>query len=256
MKKNVLCTWSKKLLGSVKRRSPELLLGLGLFGMGTTVVMAVKATPKAMRLLEEQKQKTPDAKVPVKEVVKATWKCYIPAAVTGVTSAACILGSHHISHKRGAVLATAYSLSQTALQEYQSKVIETVGEKKERSIRDDIAKDKLVQTPVTDKEVIVTKKGDTLCFDSISGRYFKSDMETIKRVENELNRRMRNEMFISLNDFYQEIGLDGIPLGYGLGWNIEQGYIDIFFSSQLAADGTPCLVIEHRVAPKHGYTEW
>lgn len=238
---------------AMKKHSPEILTGIGIAGMLTTTVMAVRATPKALILIEEQKDKTEVKTLTPVELVKATWICYIPAAVTGVASIACLIGASSVNVRRNAALATAYTLSESALKEYREKVIETVGDKKEQSVRDAIAKDKVDRNPVTTKEVIITEKGNTLCFDAVSGRYFKSDIDKLKKAENELNRQMRGEMYVSLNDFYYEIGLDGISIGDDLGWNIERGYINLDFSSQLAEDGTPCLVIGYDIAPRYDY---
>lgn len=139
------------------------------------------------------------------------------------------------------------------MRDYQKKVVETIGEKKEQTVRDAVAKERLEKNPVENKEVIVTAKGDTLCFDAVSGRYFKSDIDKLKKAENELNRQMRDEMYISLNDFYYEVGLEPIKLGDDLGWNIDNGYIDLRFSSQLATDGTPCLVIDYGYGPRYDF---
>ena len=80
--------------------------------------------------------------------------------------------------------------------------------KKEQSIRDSVSKDKMVKNPV--REVILTESGgNTICYDVLSGRYFKSDRDKITRVMNELNRQMRDEMYVTLNDFYYELGLMG-----------------------------------------------
>ena len=104
------------------------------------------------------------------------------------------------------------------------------------------------------KKVILTEKGgNTICYDVISGRYFKSDRDTISRIVNDLNRKMRDEMYVSLNDFYYELGLDSTKMGDDLGWNIDKGYIEIDFSSHLDANGTPCLVIDYRVVPIYDY---
>lgn len=67
---------------------------------------------------------------------------------------------------------------------------------------------------------------------------------------------MRDDMYISLNDFYYEIGLRGISIGDDIGWDIDRGYIDLDFSSQLAEDGVPCLVIDYGVAPRYGYKHY
>lgn len=246
-----------KILSSVRtsvvKHSPEILTGIGIAGMVAASVMAVRATPKALKLIEDKKAEMKTEKLASIETVKTTWKCYIPAIVTGGVSVACLIGANSVNIQRNAALATAYALSESALKEYQEKVVETIGEKKEQSIKDAIAKDKLEQNPVTSREVIITDKGNTLCFDAVSGRYFKSDIEKLRKAINELNRRMRDEMYISLNEFYYEIGLSGISIGDDIGWNIDSGYIEPDFSSQLAEDGTPCLVIGYRVKPRYDY---
>ena len=246
-----------KILSSIRtsaaKHSPEILTGIGIAGMVATTVMAVRATPKALILIEDKKTETKEDKLTPIETVKTTWLCYLPAAITGGVSVACLIGANSVNARRNAALATAYTLSESALKEYQEKVVETIGEKKEQSVRDAIAKDKLEQNPVTNREVIITDKGDTLCFDAVSGRYFKSDIEKLKKAVNELNRRMRDEMYISLNEFYYEIGLNGISIGDELGWNIDNGYIEPDFSSQLAEDGTPCLVIGYYVRPRYDF---
>lgn len=248
----------KSVRTTLTKHSPEILTGIGIAGMVTTTILAVKATPKALRLIEEKKEELEFERdefvtLSKSEVVKTCWKCYIPSVVTCGMSVACLIGASSVNLKRNAALATAYTLSETALKEYQEKVVETIGEKKEQVVRDAIAKDKVDKQPVTTSEIIITEKGNTLCFDSVSGRYFKSDIEKLKKAENELNRRMRDEMYISLNDFYFEIGVKPIDLGDELGWNIDRGYINLKFSSQLADDGTPCLVMSYQVAPRYDY---
>ena len=239
----------------VKKHSPTILTGIGIAGMITTTILAVQSTPKALRLLEEKKADISETKkIPPIEVVKAAWKVYVPAVLTGILSTVCLIGANSVNQRRGAALAAAYSLSESALKEYREKVVETIGKKKEQAIRDDIAKDRVTANPV--REVVVTDRGSTLCYDSLSGRYFKSDIETLRRTVNDLNRRMRDEMFISLNDFYCAVDnpdLGPTKLGDRLGWTIDKGYIDLGFSSQLTADGTPCLVLDYTVAPEYEY---
>lgn len=238
---------------AIKKHSPEILTGIGIAGMITTTVMAVRATPKALILIEERKEEIGAEKLEAMDMVKTAWACYIPAAITGTLSVACLIGASSVNARRNAALATAYTLSESALKDYQGKVIEMFGEKKNEAVKDAIAKDKVEKNPVVTREVIITEKGNTLCYDAISGRYFKSDIEKIKKAECELNRQMLDDMYVSLNDFYYEIGLDSVKLGDKLGWNVDSGYIDLSFSSQLASDGTPCLVIDYSVAPRYDY---
>ena len=253
MTKPNLAKFAKGAKALMTRHSPEILTGIGIAGMITTTVLAVRATPKALRLLEEEKKKKQVEKLPGIETVKTAWKCYIPAAVTGAASVACLIGASSVNLRRNAALTAAYKLSETALTEYKDKVAETIGEKKEQQIRDAIKKDHVQQNPVSKNEVIITEKGNTLCYDTISGRYFRSDIDRIKKIVNELNRRMLSEMYISVNDLYCELGIPVIGTGDDLGWNIDRGYIDIDFGSQLADDGTPCLVLEYALAPRYDY---
>lgn len=252
MRKPNLANVAKSVRTAMKKHSPEILTGIGITGMITTTVMAVRATPKALILIEEKKDDLEADSLTALETVKTAWPCYIPAAVVGTISIFCLVGASSTNLRRNAALATAYTLSESTLKEYQEKVVETIGEKKEQSIRDEVAKDKLVKNPVRD--VILTEKGgNTICFDAISGRYFKSDIDQIRKAVNELNRKMRDETYITLNDFYYEIGLDGTKMGDDLGWNIDKGYIDLDFTSHLDANGTPCLVIGYQVAPVYDY---
>lgn len=272
MKKTDVSRFFKSIGQGLSKHSPEILTGLGIAGMITTTVLAVKATPKALDLIEtEKRERYVEEKgsidvdpyfldyhkpLPSKlDYIKVAWKPYIPAALTGVFSIACLIGASSVHVRRNAAIATAYKLSETALTEYREKVIETIGEKKEKDVRDKVAKGRVENNPVSKNEVIITKKGETLCMDYLSKRYFKSDIHQIKRAINELNRQMLNDMYVSLNDLYDELGLDHIPLGYELGWKIDDGYIDLDLSSQIADDGTPCIVVGYTVAPRRDYSK-
>ena len=237
------------------KHSPEILTGIGVTGMITSTVLAVKATPRALELLEEAKMTT-DEKLPIKTVVRVAWKPYLPSILLSTASIACIVGASTVSTKRNAALATAYALSEKTLTTYRDKVIETIGEKKEKEIRTHIAQDEVDNKPVSSSQVIITGKGDSLCKDSISGRYFKSDIDAIKRIENKLNRDINNHNYVSLNEFYSEIGLEGIPSGDRMGWNVSDGLIDIDFDACVSEDGQPCLVVEHLVLPKYDYDKF
>lgn len=244
---------------TIAKHSPEILTGIGIAGMITSGILAVRATPKALLLIEAKHTELGlehDEKLPPAEVVKATWKCYIPAAVTSLMSIICLVGASSVSARRTAALATAYKLSETALAEYQEKVIEEVGEKKERVIRDKVAEECVKKDPVSNHEVIITGKGTTLCYDGTFGRYFRSDIDSIKKAINKVNRNVVTDMYVSLNDFYDEIGLSPTKIGDDLGWNLDDGEIDVDFSSQLAEDGTPCLVIRYTVAPKYDFSNF
>jgi hypothetical protein len=260
MNKQTLSKIVRDMRLSVSKHSPEILIGIGIAGMLTTTVLAVKATPKALQLMEMRKEELEVESLPPVEVVKTTWKCYIPAAISGAVSIACIVGSNSVNARRNAALATAYKLSETAFSEYRDKVTETIGEKKERVVRDKNSEEQVKNNPVSKTDVIVTGKGQTLCFDPLSSRYFYSDLEKIKRAANKLNYEINTSPFynggVTLNNFYDEIGLPSTMTGDSLGWNLNTGLIDIYPSAQMVEEGEehegePCIVLNYTNPPQY-----
>lgn len=254
MNKSNVSNFFKGLQITVTKHSPEILTGIGIAGMVTSTVLAVKATPKALRICEIVKEEQEEPKK--LDYVKATWKCYIPAAVTGAVSAACLIGASSVSLKRNAALATAYQISKTALSEYRDKVIETVGEETERVVREKVAQDKIDKNPIRENTLIVVGDGDYPCYDSISGRYFQSNVTKIMTAVNNVNYRLFSEMYISLNEFYDELGLPHSIIGDEIGWNINEGLLEVSLSDTTHdANGRPCPVLDYNVAPKYDYSK-
>lgn len=233
---------------AIAKNSPQILTAVSSAGVIGTTVLAVRATPTAVRKIDKlvNDLETEPTKI---DIIKETWKLYIPAGVMGTATIVCIIGATSISTRRSAALLSLYTITEKALSEYQEKVVEVIGEKKEASIREDIAQDRLDANPVTNANVLVTKLGDTLCYDHLSGRYFKSDLEAIRKAENDLNKMLLNDSWVPLNSFYTLLGLDPIGIGDDMGWNPDN-LVSIMYSAKLASDGTPCIVIEHRAEPR------
>ena len=256
MNKQDVAKFFKGVRTSLVAHTPEILTGIGIAGMITTTVLAVRATPKALECIEQKKKEMGVEKLTPQDTIKATWKCYIPPVVTGVGSVACLIGASSVSTRRNAALATAYKLSETALTEYRDKVVETIGEKKEELIKDEIDKDRIRDNPVSRNEIFVTEKGHTLCYDHWSKRYFYSDINTIKKAQNDLNERMLTDICgsVSLNDFYYELGLSSLePIGDDMGWNTDHGLIKVHIGSCISDDGRPCIVVDHDNPPIYGF---
>lgn len=232
----------------ITKNSPEILVGLGIVGMVGTTVLAVKVTPKALRLMEDKKEVKND-ELTKKEIIETTWKLYVPSLCVCVASIGCIIGGCTINKKRNIALAAAYKVAESTLVTYRDKVIETIGEKKEKEIRDAIEQDKINKTP--DKHIIVTSRGTCLCKDSISGRYFRSDVDEIKKVINELNLQIINNFgYISLNELYNNLGLESVKDGDYIGWSTDTGLINIDFDACLSDNDEPCIVIDYINMPK------
>lgn len=239
---------------------PSVLTGLSLAGGVTTVILAIQATPKAIILLDEAANKIieehPDEKFDGftrTEVVKIAWKPFVPVVIMGVISGLCGVGANSVNIKRNAALAGLYSLTEATLREYQSKVVETFGDVKAQKVKDDINHDRIIRHPPKDNEVTVTGHGNVLCYDKISGRYFRNDIENIRKIQNDKNRDLMDEMTVSLNEMYDALGLPHIKIGDELGWIVEDGLLDFQFSSQLTENGEPCLVVDYTVDPIYSF---
>ena len=239
----------------LKTHSPAILSGVVIAGVISTTVLAVRVTPEANRILEEKiKEEGP---VETRwEVIKAwitpTWKLYIPAAISGAATITAVILLNKVHARRTAIIAGAYSVTEKALQEYQKKVITRLGQDEHNKIQADIAQDHVNETPVSSTQIIVTGTGKTLCFDTLTSRYFEADIETIRRAVNDINEQVFNAMYSSLNDFYRRIGLPITGIGEEIGWNTDHK-LDVSFSATVSEDGKPALVLDYNTSPIYGY---
>ena len=147
MDKTVFTKFARNVKLTLAKHGPEILTGIGISGMVTTTILAVRATPKALELIKEAEEER-DEPLSKIDVMKVAWKPYIPAAITGVVSIGCLIGGSSVSNKRTAALAAAYQLSESALSEYKEKVIETIGEKKEQAVREKISESRIEKNPI------------------------------------------------------------------------------------------------------------
>lgn len=246
-KKNSLANFFNKNRSEI---GVGVAIASGVLALGTSII----GTIKACKTVNKAKKERNVEKLPVLDTIKLVWSYYIPPILLETASILFILDSHKASRDSILALSAAYLNADTVLKTYKEKVIETIGEKKEKEIHDAVLEDRIKANPVGSNEVILTKSGNTLMFDVLSGRYFESDIETVRQKINDLNRRMRDDWCISLNEFYDEIGLARVEItGEKLGWNIDRGYIEVYFGAQVADDGRPCIVLDYAVAPDYNY---
>lgn len=257
----------------VSKRSPEILTGVGLVGMVATTVLAVKATPKALQLIEEAEatkamEATKDPSTEIKplpkltpiETIKVAWKPYIPAAVTGALSIGCIVGASSVNARRQAALYSAYKLTETAFTEYKDKVAETVSEKKVKEIKQKIAEDKVEKAtdPESKTKVVLSSDGDTWFIDPYSNIKFQSTANKIDMAANKLSRKMLDEMYVSLDEFYDELGIDPsdrTKTSNDIGWHIDDGIIEPDYSDAIVKDGKAYVVMDFLKRPEYGFDD-
>lgn len=275
MKKELVMV-AKRGLAIVNENSPTILTGLAVVGVIGAVVLAIKQTPKAIKIWEEK-----DKKLKEKEEIKATsteeeysekkykkdkliikletmielTKVYAPVGLLMVGSIASMIGANQINLKRLATVTSLYSASQETLKKWQEKTFETVGKTKEAEIHGKVCDDILEKHPLDRNFIMHTGHGETLCYDPMTDRYFKSDIEFIRKTMNDFNFALRSDMAMSLNEFYEMLNLGTAKLSEDVGWTANHP-MELRFDSRLASDGTPCLVLDYVVEPIYQYRDW
>ena len=240
----------------IAKYEPEILIAMGISGMMFSVIWGIKATATAVKRLDLKKQELNKDKLTTTEVIKTTWKLYLPVAVSTAISIPCIIAGNRVSNKRNMALAAAYTISETALQEYQDKTKEIIGDKKYEAIQESISSDNIQRTYKDGiSNITMIGDGDSLFFEPLSGRYFKTNWNRISKAANELNARALGDMsgVITIGDWYDILGLESTALDDDLGWIIadgKQGIIDISIDSVLTPDDQPCGSIRYNTRPK------
>lgn len=233
---------SKQALNVVKTSAPELLTGLAVVGVGATAYLAHKAGKKRAA------RPASTGPTPVKRVlneVESNFDLYAPAAVAALATAACVIGSNRAGNKRTAVALAAYSVTEKAFTEYKKYVVDEIGPKKEKAIRDKAAEERVAKT-YDSAAPIVIGDGNVLCHEQYTDRYFMCEMETLRRAQNTVNHRAQTGGLTTcpLDDFYDEIGLPYTSKSGRMGWRAER-LMELEFTSVLTKDGKPCLSFDY-----------
>jgi hypothetical protein len=221
----------------VKRNASTILTCVGGVGVVTTSVLAVKATPKALALLDEAKEEKGEELTKM-EVVRVAGPAYIPAVISGVSTLACIFGANILNKKQQASLASAYALLDSSYKDYKKKVAELYGNEANAEIRKELAKDKYEE--VEDKEILQEDDGKQLFYDAYSERYFRATNETVLRAEYTINKRLHEDSYVSLNELYNLLGIAEVDYGDVVGWS---SWIDFYHEKIELEDGMECFII-------------
>lgn len=237
----------------LKRNASTILSVVGGAGVVTTTVLAVKATPKALILLDNA-EKEKGENLTKMEKVKVAVPVYIPTMISGVATLACIFSVNILNKRQQAGLISAYALLDNSYKEYKNKVEELYGEGSDDHIVEEIAKDKY--------ELIKPEFEETLVYDKFSGEYFSTNLMKLARAEYELNRNIAMRGWADLNEFYELLGFDGIDGGEELGWSeggnlarYWQGWVDFNHRETVMEDGTECIVLTIFQEPYMSYED-
>lgn len=240
----------------LKRNSSTILTCIGAAGVIATTVTAVKATPKAMMLLEKAKEEK-GVELTKLETVKVAGPAYVPTVLLGVSTLACIFGANVLNKRGQASLMSAYALADSSYKDYKKKVDELYGEEAGSQVRAEIAKDKYNPDEFT-------LDGDNrLYYDFYSGRYFEATPAFVKNAEYELNRKMVMDDCAYLNEWYYLLDMEPLEHGLSFGWstcaNSEmywQTWVDFHHEKVTMDDGLECTIISFLQEPYPNFEDW
>lgn len=240
--------------------SPVLLTAIGVAGTIGTAILAHRAATRAEIWRRNEITARNEAsfagaelhEITKKEHVQNTWKLYVPTAVSGTATVGAIVMANHIGTKRAAALAAAYTISEKAYTEYREKVIERIGDKEESKVRNEIVQDRVRKAPPTEGNVLMVAGGEHLFIEMYTGRYFRSDMETVRKAVNETNFKINTHGYASLSDFYDFLELAHTGVSDEMGWSGDK-LMDIDFDAVLSEDGQPCVGISFTTVPVRRY---
>ena len=237
----------------LKKNSPTILTSSAVIGVIGTAYLSGKATIKAeekttkYEIFNGRQEKKTER---IKTRVKLSWRFYIPTVISGATTITCILSANKVSNKRAIVAQAAFLMSDKAFNEYREEVAKKLGVSGEQAIRDKIAENKVSLNPPSD--ILISGPGNVLCCELYTGRYFSSDMERLRRSQNDLNERLINHDQASLSDFYYLLGIPYTTSSNDLGWTSSK-LLKLEFSTVLTDDGRPCLAFEYNyIKPLYG----
>ena len=241
-KMNNMLHHSKRFL---KKNASTILTGVGAAGVIATSVLAVKATPKALTLLEKAKEEKGE-KLSKIEIVKTAGPAYIPTIIMGASTIACIFGANILNKRHQAALMSAYALLDNSYKDYKNKVTELYGKEADEHIRSELAKDNYNEEDVIEDET----DGKQLFYDEFSERYFESTIEKVRDAEYDLNREVAVGGAAYLNEFYELLGIPRVDYGDHLGWSafalVEMywgAWVDFDHEKVVMDDGLECTII-------------
>ena len=230
--------------------APSILTGFAAAGVVTTAYLTGRASFKAADILRDERKFAHPEELTPREIVHSTWRLYIPPVGTGALTIFCVIAANRIGMNRAAALAAAYSIMEKAHSDYRAKVVEKIGERKERSYRDEMAQERVNKNPPD--TTLVVDESSVLCLEGFTGRYFIGDMETIRRAVNDVNHMLMQCSYASLSEFYDRVGLPRTSVSDEVGWNSDR-LLEMSYSTTLSPSAKPCIVLEYNVEPVRRY---
>lgn len=250
----------KKAEKVVSANAPVILTAVGVAGTVATAILTARAAWKAGIAVEDHesarriKSEEPMTKV---EKAKVCWQLFVIPAAVGVGTCGAIVMAQHINAKRAAALVGAYAVLDNRYSEYTEKAKEALGVNKEKKIRDEMAQERVDKSNVDTSKIVIIEGNEVLTHEAWTGRFFKSNMEALRRAENDVNMRLRNGDAVTLSDIYDMLSIPHTEHSDDFGWapgdSAKHTNKVEFGISTVEHDGRPALSFDYDPMPEHDF---
>ena len=238
--------------------------GAAAVGVVATFLLTIKSTKDADEKITELKEETEDPTT--FEIVKTVVPAYAPAVIIGLATILCIFESSYLNKKQQAALSSAYILANQSHKKYKDKVKELYGEEAHNRIMEELAVEKAKEQELYADGLIgrysntdMYNAQDTrLFYDVYSNRYFESTVGAVLDAEYRLNRNYVLRGHVTLNEFYDFLGVNNVEKGDILGWDCRgdmEGIWWLDFEHRVTNVGgntgkkIPCIIIDMTFEP-------
>lgn len=238
---------TKLIQRNLKAHSPAIYSGIAGVGALFTAYLAGKASFEAARRIDNHEREHGFSENRLERTadrLKLVWKLYVPTAVSATTTVISIAAANKVQANKTIAAQTAFSASQQLLTDYRDRVIEEYGEHKDQTIRDQIAEKRVKELPSPSQDILITGPGQVLCCEQFTGRFFGSDMESLRKAQNDINAKLLSQDYATMDDFYYMVRLSGTSGSSQIGWTSDK-QMRLDFSAVMTDDGRPCLSFEY-----------
>lgn len=242
----------KSVYNAMKKHSPELLIGGSIASMLGAIVLAIRNTPKMNEELDRKRNDEDLDFRPIDEA-KVVIKHQLPSIILFVTGSAGIIGANAVHLKRNAALSVLVQTGEVAATQYRTIVERVVSDEDKREIDRQYNEER---KKTTGQAPLIICGDRYWIKDEFTNVMFESNIQNIITAANECNSRLPDERYVSLNDFYAELGIDNSASGSVVGWNsTKMGLIRPIFDAEII-DGKPIVLMSYRTNPDETFREW
>lgn len=194
----------------------------------------------------------------VKYVVPLVWKCYIPTAVISAATISAVFLSWKFGRTQLNASKLATYMAQETFKSYSTNVKRRLAEGSltEETLKQEEAEARIVKSndPGSDPSVLIVAGDQVPVLDGYSGRTFYSSVASIREAVNNVNEEIFGNLYSSLTDFYDHLGLEPTGGSDEVGWNADHP-LKVTFGAVLLDNGKPCIRMDYELDPYHGYAE-